>query len=173
MTLPDRTIRAIDQERLHAVAIAALGDARTAVAASMLLSEMARARVTRSRSLPAGVVAMHRETEIRDNVTNARRCVRLVYPGEDAGAEAVSVLTSLGAMLLGLPEGASVEWCTPARDRQSVTVLRARYRRAKRKMESGTPRSDASNETGMRSSHRVRGHQPVPGRGQDAGLGGH
>jgi regulator of nucleoside diphosphate kinase len=170
MAQPIRTIRAIDGKKLLGVAIAGLGDRCTATAASMLLSEIARAKVLKARSVPAGIVAMHRDTEIHDNVTNTPRRVRLVYPGDEAGPETVSVLTSLGATLLGLCEGDSVEWCTPARDRCSITVLRARAGEAKRK-ESSVSTLDAKNESGMRAADRIRGHQPVSGGGQDADLG--
>jgi regulator of nucleoside diphosphate kinase len=55
--------------------------------------------------------------------------LRIVYPGEeDGGGDRVSVLTPVGAAILGLSEGASIDWCTAARDRRSLTVLRVRHR---------------------------------------------
>jgi regulator of nucleoside diphosphate kinase len=97
------------------IATAELGRQGTTLAASTLLSEVCRARIVQG-SLPAHVVAVNSEVEIRDNVTNTDRRLRLVYP-EDAeiDSSSVSVLSLLGAMLIGVSVGDSVEWCTPAR----------------------------------------------------------
>jgi regulator of nucleoside diphosphate kinase len=91
----------------------------------MLLSEIGRATIVVQDSLPPQVVAVHSEVEIRDNVTNTKRRLRLVYP-EDATLDSnmVSVLTPLGAALVGLSVGDTIDWCTATGDQSSVTVLR-------------------------------------------------
>jgi regulator of nucleoside diphosphate kinase len=126
--LPEVTITSTDRRRLVAIATAALVSERDGVAASMLLSEIARATVVPQDCLPSNVVDMGCEVEVRDNIDATTRQLRIVYPGEDDGRHAVSVLTPIGAALIGLPEGASIDWCTAAGDRRSFTLLRVRRR---------------------------------------------
>ncbi len=92
----------------------------------MLLSEIARATVVESDFPPPHVVAPHRDIEIHDNIANTKKRVQLVYPGEDdTDPNAVSVLSPLGAALIGLSVGDTFDWCNMYGDRHSVTVLRA------------------------------------------------
>jgi regulator of nucleoside diphosphate kinase len=126
--LPEVTIASADRRRLVSIATAALVSERDGVAASMLLSEIARATVVSRECLPSNVVDMDCEVEVRDNIDETTRRLRIVYPGDDDGGYAISVLTPIGAALIGLPEGASVDWCTAAGDRSSLTVLRVRRR---------------------------------------------
>ena len=77
-------------------------------------------------------VVMNCDVEVRDNIKKAIKHLRIVFPGEeDRGRHGVSVLTPIGAALVGLSEGASIEWCTPVGDRSSYTVLRVRHRALK------------------------------------------
>ena len=56
-----------------------------------------------------------------DNITNTNRRLQLVYPGEDdADPTAVSVLSPLGAALIGLSVGVAFDWCNVYGDRHSV-----------------------------------------------------
>jgi regulator of nucleoside diphosphate kinase len=97
----------------------------------MLLGEVARATIVAEEALPAEVVVVPSEVEIHDNMTNTRRLLRLVYPEETAlDSNSVSVLTPLGASLIGLSVGDSIDWCTAARDRRSITVLRTSMNRS-------------------------------------------
>lgn len=125
MTLPSISIGKTDRERLVSLATDALMQERPAPAASMLLMEISRARIVSGKFLPTNVVAMHRPIEILDNIKKIKRRLHLVYPGEEApGSDAVSILTPLGAALIGMPEGSSIEWCSAAGDAHSITVLR-------------------------------------------------
>jgi len=123
MTLPAITISEKDREQLMSVATAAISGVRPAQGASMLLSEIGRATVI--DPLPKGVVTVHSNVEFRDNVDEVVARTRLVYPDEAvAGTNSVSVLTPLGAALIGLSEGDSISWCTRTGNLRSVTVLR-------------------------------------------------
>lgn len=125
MMLPSLAISDADRERLISVARAALRSDRPPSAASMLLSEIGRARIVAKESLPKEVVAVHSTVEIQDNINNSFKRLRLVYPEDVAGDPMeVSVLTPLGAALIGLSEGDSISWCTATGDLRSVTVLR-------------------------------------------------
>ena len=123
MTLPAITISEKDREQLMSVATAAISGVRPAQGASMLLSEIGRATVI--DPLPKGVVTVHSNVEFRDNVGKVVTRARLVYPDEAmAGTNSVSVLTPLGAALIGLSEGDSISWCSRTGNLRSVTVLR-------------------------------------------------
>jgi regulator of nucleoside diphosphate kinase len=133
---PEVTITTTDRRRLVSVATEALASRRDGVAASMLLSKIAEATIVTPDLLPTTVVALGCEVEVRDNIGDTTEHLRIVFPGDEHGGErAVSVLTSVGAALFGLSEGASIEWCTTARDRKSLTVLRVWHSPARRKLE--------------------------------------
>jgi regulator of nucleoside diphosphate kinase len=123
MTLPSISIADTDRERLMGIATAAVGHERPDVGASMLLSEVARAVVVAREALSRDVVAMHSIVEVRDNIAKTNRLLRLVFPEEAATDSDVSVLTPLGAALVGLARGDSIDWCTATGDQRSVTVL--------------------------------------------------
>jgi regulator of nucleoside diphosphate kinase len=60
----------------------------------------------------------------RDEETGRIREVTLVYPHQaDINLNRISVLTPVGAALIGLAEGQSIEFRTPTPERRSLTVL--------------------------------------------------
>jgi regulator of nucleoside diphosphate kinase len=126
VTLPPVIISETDREDLYAVATSALTNSRMAPAASNVLREIYRATIVPNDQLPTNVVAVNSCVDVRDNVAGANRRIVLVLPGETSTKpNAVSVLSPLGAALIGLSEGSSVEWCTASGDRSSITVLRS------------------------------------------------
>lgn len=61
----------------------------------------------------------------RDDTTAQDRTVMLVYPDEaDVAQGRISILTPVGAALIGLSVGQSIEWQTPGGGWRSLTVLR-------------------------------------------------
>jgi regulator of nucleoside diphosphate kinase len=126
VTLPPVIISETDREDLYAVATSALTNSLMAPAASNVLREIYRASIVPNDQLPTNVVAVNSCVDVRDNVAGANRRIVLVLPGETSTKpNAVSVLSPLGAALIGLSEGSSVEWCTASGDRSSMTVLRS------------------------------------------------
>ncbi|WP_409362472.1 GreA/GreB family elongation factor [Bradyrhizobium sp. SBR1B] len=94
--------------------------------ASNVLREISRAKIVPDDELPKNVVAVNSHVDVRDNVTGTTRQVVLVMPDETSRQpNAVSVLSPLGAALIGLSEGHSVEWCSTIGEPCSVTVLRS------------------------------------------------
>ena len=68
---------------------------------------------------------MHSVVDFRDGITEQIRRGMLVYPGEeDAGAERISVLSPLGAALIGLAEGQSFQWRSATGVRRTLQVIR-------------------------------------------------
>ena len=125
--LPPAMISETDREKLVSVATAALTDRRVSAAASNLLREIHRATIVPDDQLPANVVAVHSNVDVHDNLTGKSSRVMLVFPDEKpTKPSAVSVLTPLGVALVGLSEGASIDWCTASGDRSSKTVLRCK-----------------------------------------------
>jgi len=136
VTLPPVMISETDRDDLYAAATSALRNSRTAPAASNVLREIFRAKIVRNDRLPTNVVAVNSCVDVRDNVAGANRRIVLVLPGETTSKpNAVSVLSPLGAALIGLSEGSSIEWCTASGDRRNITVVRS------------TPSSDGSPKT--------------------------
>jgi regulator of nucleoside diphosphate kinase len=63
-----------------------------------------------------------------DPDTGERRTVTLVYPGEeDSHRGKISVVTPMGTALLGLREGARMEWRTLDGRSKSIAVLEVQY----------------------------------------------
>ncbi|MDQ2079319.1 nucleoside diphosphate kinase regulator [Xanthobacteraceae bacterium Astr-EGSB] len=121
--LPPITLSGIDFDRLERLVAAAADKFPQTV--EFLEREMARAHVVPSDAAPSGVVAMDRQVEFRDNGNGQTRTVTLVYPDQaDFAAGRISVLSPVGAALLGLSAGQSIDWQPPSGDGRSLTVLR-------------------------------------------------
>jgi regulator of nucleoside diphosphate kinase len=123
--LPPITLTTADSERLSRLADAAAETfPRTA---DFLGREINRAQIVdRTEALP-GLVKMDSEVEFRDDVTGQVRTIRLVYPQDaDMSAGRISVLTPVGAALIGLSAGQSIEWQAPSGGWRSLTVLSVR-----------------------------------------------
>ncbi len=123
--LPPIAITRRDSERL--ANLAAIAAEKFPATSAFLMREVDRAHVVEDfESLP-GLVSMGSEVEFRDDVTEQVRTVKLVYP-EDAGKDAanVSVLTPVGAALIGLSVSQSIEFRTPSGGWRSLTVLSVR-----------------------------------------------
>lgn len=120
--LPPIAITRVDCERLERLAVAAGG--KFPEVSEFLSREVERAHVIEDfESLP-GLVVMGSEVTFRDDVTAQVRKATLVYP-EDAGkgAHTISILTPVGAALIGLSVSQSIEFQTPSGGWRSLTVL--------------------------------------------------
>ncbi|MCC6780044.1 MAG: nucleoside diphosphate kinase regulator [Hyphomicrobiales bacterium] len=123
--LPPITLLASDRERLARLAQA--GMSRFPETAEYLAREVERARIVEPDQDGEAFVKMGSWVQFRDNDTGGVRCMTLVYPDRaDVTLGRISVLTPVGAALIGLSEGQSIEWQTPAGERRSLTVLAVR-----------------------------------------------
>ena len=105
---PAITLSRTDHSRLSRLAETA-SDRNPAVADG-LLAELDRARVVADSSLADDVVRMGSTLRFTTDAGEART-VTLVYPGEaDIAAGKVSVLTPIGAALIGLSANQSIDW---------------------------------------------------------------
>lgn len=79
-----------------------------------LAEELDRADIVAPEHVPDDVVTMHAQVRYVDESTGEQRSVVLVYPDEaDASHGRISVLSPVGAALLGLATGQSIEWTFP------------------------------------------------------------
>lgn len=85
------------------------------LAADMLLREIDRAEIRPDADMPGHVVRMRSTVRFEDDAHGVARSVLLVYPKEaDIAAGKISVLSLVGAGLIGLSVGQSIQW--PDRD---------------------------------------------------------
>lgn len=138
---PSIIVSAADERRLTDVAITALDQAPEA--AEQLLLEIERAEVVPTHAVPANVVQMGSTVELTTEEGPNRR-VTLVFPGQaDVAAAKISILTPIGAALIGLSEGQSIAWRTRDGRKRRLTVLA---------VEPLAPLSDVTSESaGLRS----------------------
>lgn len=105
---PAITTTRSDHERLSRLAESYL--ARNPQVAEELLAELDRARVVGDGRIAADVVRMGSTLRFTSDLGEDRQ-VTLVFPGEADIAEGkVSVLTPIGAALIGLSAGQSIDW---------------------------------------------------------------
>jgi len=98
-----------EAERLGDLALAA--EARLPEVAALLLREIERAAVHGVDSFPQGVVRMGAHVDFIDEGSGAHRTVELVYPPDaDIAAGKLSILSLVGAGLIGLAEGQTIRW---------------------------------------------------------------
>src|SRR5687768_3238875 len=106
--LPPITLSTTDAERL--LRLADVARRRFPNAAAVLSREVDRADIVSPWQILPGVVAMGAEVDFSDDSTCEVRCVTLVYPHEaDITAGKISILTPIGAALIGLSVSQSIE----------------------------------------------------------------
>ena len=122
-TLPRIIVGGTEERRLSALATAAELTGRTTSTAQTLLGEMNRAHVVADSEVPRDVVRMYSFVEF-DIDGRYQQPVRLVYPAEaDISRGKISVMTPIGAALIGLSKGQSFEWRTVTGMERSLLVL--------------------------------------------------
>lgn len=120
--LPPITLLRTDRERLEGLAQASME--RFPQTAEYLAREVDRARVLDSEADAADFVRMGSAITFRDDSTGQVRDITLTYPDRaDIAAGRVSVLTPIGAALIGLSKNQTIAWQAPAGDWRSLTVL--------------------------------------------------
>jgi regulator of nucleoside diphosphate kinase len=89
-----------------------------------LRAELERAIVIPSESIRTNVVTMNAHVHYRDERTGLDREVKIVFPEEaDIQQGKVSVLAPVGAALIGLSEGQSIDWEFPDGTERRLIVI--------------------------------------------------
>ena len=84
---------------------------RHPVVSALLLEELDRAEILPSDEIPKDVVTMGATVSFTVEETGEKRTVELVYPKDaDIAQNRISILTPVGAGLLGLRVGQTISW---------------------------------------------------------------
>jgi len=119
---PPIVLTATDHDRLSGLAEAVAGRAPDVY--DYLAAELDRAVVVGPGEIAPAVVTMGARVAYRDEAAGQERSVTLVYPQDaDLAAGRVSVLTPVGAALIGVAEGQSITWYTRRGEAKTLTVL--------------------------------------------------
>jgi len=119
---PPIMLTATDHDRLSALVEAV--SAKLPDVYEYLTAELDRAAVIDASEIALAVVTMGARVAFRDEVTGQERTVTLVYPHDaDLAAGRVSVLTPIGAALIGVATGQSITWYTRKGEAKTLTVL--------------------------------------------------
>lgn len=138
-TPPPIVVTQADHDRLSDLASAALRN--MPAIGEFLAEELDRARVVAPTEIAPTIVTMNSRVEFRDDQTGEVRTATLVYPGDqDIAAGKISILTPVGAALIGLEEGQSIVWETRSGAQKSLTVLKVLFQpEAQERQESALP----------------------------------
>jgi regulator of nucleoside diphosphate kinase len=117
-------IHMIDSEADALTDLALSVEARLPEVSEMLIGEIARATTHKAEHIPADVVTMRATVLFRDETNSVERRVQLVYPRDaDISAGRISILTPVGAGLIGLREGQSILWADRAGHERTLTII--------------------------------------------------
>ena len=93
----------------------------------LLLEEIDRADTRAAADVPDDVVTMGSTVEFQDEKSGERHVVELVYPKDaDIGAGRLSILTPVGAGLIGLRTGQSISWPDRTGKERLLTIARVK-----------------------------------------------
>src|SRR5690606_24096092 len=89
-----------------------------------LADELSRAHIVPDEAAAPEVVRMGSKVTYREDSSGRVRTVTLVFP-KDANIyqQRISILTPIGAALIGLRPGQSIDWPTPGGGTETLTVL--------------------------------------------------
>jgi regulator of nucleoside diphosphate kinase len=97
---------------------------RPGSSARLLLEELERAETYDRVSVPPHIVTMMSRVVFVDESTGERHEVQLVYPRDaDAEDHRVSVMTPIGAALIGMARGASIDWPNRAGELRPLRIV--------------------------------------------------
>ena len=121
---PDITVTKWDLGRLqHLLSYHATKWSWSAV--EFLVRELMRANIVNDSDIPDDTVTMRSRVMFRDNSTGIERVVTLTYPSDrEFYDDALSVLTPVGAALIGLAAGQSITFSGPDGRKKRITVVK-------------------------------------------------
>ena len=104
-------IHLVDSEADALSELAMAAEARSPDVTTKLFEEIDRAIIHRRDELPAHIVTVGSRVEFIDEGSGASRTVELVWPRHaNLEENRLSVMTLVGAGLIGMQEGTSIEW---------------------------------------------------------------
>lgn len=125
-TRPRIIISQQDANRLEDILSNLSGDLSPIIAD--LEEELERAEIVDAKDIPSSVVTMNSTIRFRTSSSKNDLCLTLVYPDYiDKSGRSISILAPVGAALLGLSEGDSIEWPRPGGGIIEVTIEKVVY----------------------------------------------
>lgn len=110
---PEIIISTLDAERLEDL-LASLPQTGKVPGRAELEAELDRAKIVDSEDVPPNVVTMNSTVKFSVESTSEEFELTLVYPKDvDASGKTISILAPIGSALLGLAQGAEIEWPKP------------------------------------------------------------
>lgn len=104
-------IHMIEAESKVLNAMASALEKRNPAVADLLYAELERAELHSAEEIPADTVTMNCKVEFVDERSGVSRTVALVYPSDaDIAKDRISILTPVGAGLIGMTAGESISW---------------------------------------------------------------
>jgi len=95
-----------------------------AAIAEFLIEELSRAFIVPDGACAANVVRIGSRVTYREESTSRVRSVTLTFPHEaNIAHNRISILTPIGAALIGLSIAQTIEWPTPDGRMEAITVL--------------------------------------------------
>ena len=117
---PDIFLSAEDHETLSRL----VGDMPAEGVAGLLQEELERAVICAPGDRPSGAAPLYRWLHYVDGRSSEPRRIQIVLPHEaDIDAGRVSVLSHVGAGLIGLVEGHTIAWTDPTGAERSLTPV--------------------------------------------------
>lgn len=90
----------------------------------LLLDELDRAHTVERSGLPPDVVTMRSQVVFVDRAAGERHSVQLVYPSEaDLTERRISILTPIGAALIGMRVGSAIDWPNRQGERRRLEIV--------------------------------------------------
>jgi regulator of nucleoside diphosphate kinase len=116
-----------DADHASLMNLATEAEARLPGVGEPLLTELERAEIVAESRLPSDIARMGSQVLYRSDDGQERE-VTLVYPAKADIAEGrISVMTPIGAALIGMKKGASINWTARDGRTHRLTVLRVRH----------------------------------------------
>lgn len=98
---------------------------------SSLEAELDAATIVAEKDIPSDTVAMNSIVTFENLLNQQISTIKLVYPGLSTTEEkAVSVLAPIGAALIGLVEGQTIDWPVPNGNTTQLRVIRVQHDKA-------------------------------------------
>jgi regulator of nucleoside diphosphate kinase len=121
-SVPNIVVSNADYERLTDLANASME--RLPEVAEELLAEMDRAKIVDAGKVPNDVVRMGSTVTFKSDDGNTRT-LKLVYPADESlDDHRISVMTPVGAALIGLGVGQSISWTARDGKHHRLTVIK-------------------------------------------------
>ncbi len=112
-----------DVDHRHLISLAVAMEKRVPDVSNALLAELDRAKIVPQHKVPERTIRMGSAVRFQTNGAGERH-VTLVLPGDaDIDAGRISVMTPIGAALIGLSTGQSIRWQARDGRDQKLTIL--------------------------------------------------